>query len=525
MSEPELPQAAWQMEYIQTERESVSKGNWFRQYGETSYSIPILGITATPSFHFEHENREQRLPQEGGLLPGSFRFVDVIPGLHFRFSDALSAGARVSYRKDDMESDGALIPESEAWTREYSTLWSPAATLRTSNSLILRDKTYTSFFIENQAALNTKSVLVRSDTEYRSGSGFLDAGLLYEGGTESKPLLQETYIEVGPELGNYVWIDLNGDGVQQIDEFFPAQTVSEGTFVRQFIPTDELFPVVSVRVGLRTRVSPHVLFENGDGLISDILSNIEWSSMIDIREQNRSGNVAGILLLGLNRFQDNEETIDGRIYWQQDFRLFRQLSRLNGRVTIDRSKGMNRRASGLEEHRSGNVRVEAGYQIDRRWNAAMTLKTGQNDLISEVFQSRSYRIRSRGMEPSVRYAHTRSLMTGVGFGINKREDILPVEPVSLTSYTVFTDVRWFHTNRIQTFARFEFRANNLSGQSSSFGTFELTEGAGEGNTWHWNIQGTYRISDFIRATLNYDGRTVVERPAIQTLRFTLNAFF
>lgn len=62
--------------------------------------------------------------------------------------------------------------------------------------------------------------MLRSVSNYSTKNAVLDGELFYEANTERRALLQETYVEVGPEIGQYVWDDLNGDGTQQVDEFF-----------------------------------------------------------------------------------------------------------------------------------------------------------------------------------------------------------------------------------------------------------------------------------------------------------------
>ncbi|HBQ59206.1 MAG TPA: hypothetical protein DD671_06175, partial [Balneolaceae bacterium] len=93
---------------------------------------------------------------------------------------------------------------------------------------------------------NRKGVLVRSVTNFVSENRLVEGEFFYEANTRRQALLQESYIEVGPEIGQYVWDDLNEDGVQQVDEFFQEVSSNEGTFIRQFLPSDDLLPAVDL---------------------------------------------------------------------------------------------------------------------------------------------------------------------------------------------------------------------------------------------------------------------------------------
>lgn len=524
--EPGIPSLNYQADYTQSSlTQSDLKSNWFRHFGETRYSIPIGNHIFTPSFGFESEDRRRKMSSSDSLITGSFTFYELNPGVGYRYTNFFQADTRFTYREDRRNALGQM--QHEAFTKgvEFRTQVTPNEQLRIRNSVIFREKNFSDFFILNNQAENNRSVLVRNESDYRTINEFFEITIFYEGGTESKPLLQETFIEVGPEIGNYVWIDLNNDGVQQIEEFFPALTPNEGIFILQLLPSDELFSVNSINTRLRTVVKPETLMKGNSGLMHSILSNIEWTSVFEIREQNREASLTDILFLNFGSYQDKENTIDGRLSWLQDFRLFRPYRNIDSRISVDGSKGMRRRSAGLEQSRSSNLRIENSYRFLRRWSAGLELNSGRNELISEQLVSRSFQIVSAGIKPTLRYDYTRSLQIGSGFSYSQREDRLPQTPAKLKAYTIFSDVNWFYRNKIQAYFRVEYRSNQLRGVSSPTGAFELTDGAGVGNTWMWTLQGTYRINEYLRASLNYDGRTIIDRPAIQTMRFSLNAIF
>ncbi len=523
-SEPEWPLISYAADFNQSRNNQLlQKGGWFRQGGETSYSIPISGIGITPSFRFSSENRRQRDKTTDMLRQDSFRFYELTPGVAFRFTERFSASSGITYRSDDIVFDGAFIPESESYTYRLTTRYE-AENITNNQTITWREKTFLGSATGEIQSQETQSVLIRSETDWRTLNRGLEVNFIYEGGTENRPLLQETFVEVGPELGNYVWIDLNGDGVQQVDEFFPEQLPNEGTFIRQFIPTDEVFSVASVNTRLRTRIEPKN-FLDGNSSIARILSNLMLQSTYAIREQNTSGDLLDVLLFNFSSYRDEENTIDGNFTMLQDLHILRNIDSTDLRFTYENVAGLSRRANTLEKTRLQDFRTTLNHRFTRSWSANIILQIGKNNQADTQLNSRSFDIRSRSVEPSFRYDYRRSLQLGGGFSIRNREDVLPQEPAVLNGYSIFSDARWFYQNLIQTTARIEYRSNSIDGASSSFGLFELTEGAGEGNTWSWSVQATYRINEFLRATLNYDGRTLTSQPVAQTMKFTLSAVF
>ena len=498
---------------------SGTESNWLRQNSRLTYTTGIGALTLTPRIDSEAEIRTQELSGTDSLQAGSFRFAEVTPGMQAVWARGLSVDVSAGYRTDEDARDGRFRPEAHTFTGQLRSLYEHSDQLELRAGFLYRQRRQAENTALETAGFTTNSVLFNAAADYSAADPWLQIQWQYEGGTETRPLLQETYIEVGPELGNYVWIDLNEDGVRQIDEFFPAVNPDEGTFLRLFIPGDELIPVVSVNTRLRTRLEPGELFPG------TWLEEVALNSLLEIREQNEGSGIAPILLLNLSEFMDDANTVEGRILWQQELQLFRKNRAIDLRLRYTQSDSKNRRSGGLETAAARNFTTDTSYRVSRFVQLGTTFKLESSDLLSERLSTRDYLIRGFGIAPFLRYNFSRSLQATAGAGIARRRDVLPAQTVRLLQHRAYTDWRWFAGSALQTSARIEWRSNVLRGETSTRGSFELTDGAGAGATWQWNVQGTYRINRYLRAGLSYNGRTVQERPAIQTLRVNVSAVF
>ncbi len=525
-----LPGVDYFIERIESEdRNFGENGTWLRQRGRVDYDISLPTGNLQPELEFEQEERLQKDRGTDSLMAGSLQFIEIGPGLYYLLSDRFRVGSTIRYREDRGILNGRLADESRGITQRYVLDYRHSSLFQTRNTVGLRQRQFEEIFRIEQQRFDSRGVLLRSVTDYRPWNRFIETQFLYDANTERRPLLQEAFIEVGPELGQYVWIDLNDDGVQQVDEFFPEQGPNEGTFIKQLVPSEELFPVIALRARWRTTVNPEQLIDPFDARYSSwlhFLSGIRWHSLIDIREENRTEQLEDIYLMRLNNFRDDSLTINGRIFIEQDVELFRNNPRRELRITADRMRSQQRQASGLENSSSDNIRVRAGGRISRRYRVMTTAQIGRNENRSEAFASRNYTIKGGEVRPRLDIRWSQRLQSGAGFSLLNKSDHFAEDPARVRGLTLQTDSRMTFGRRLQTSVRLERRSFTLSGgPSTSMGEFELTDGAGIGQTWAWSLQSDYRISDFLRASLQYDGRTVPSRPAIQTLRFTVNAVF
>lgn len=528
--EERMPGMDYWLERIRSrDRDFGEEGNWWRQRGRIDYEIALPAGALQPELEFEQERRIQKEVAADSLLPGSLQFLEFGPGLYYTLSDRLRVGSSIRYREDRAVLTGDLLDESWEITQRYVLDYNRGARFQTRNTIGLRQRTFEELFRVEEQRLNNRGVLVRSVTDYRPWNRFLEAQLFYDANTERRSLLQETFIEVGPELGQYVWIDLNEDGVQQVDEFFTEQGPNEGAFIKQLVPSEELFPVIALQARWRMSVDPSRLIDDYDARFSDwldFLSGVRWHTRIDIREENRTEKLSDIYFMRLHRFRDDSLTINGRIFIEQDIELFRNDTRRELRITADRMRSQQRQASGLEKRVTEHLRLRGGARVSRRFRVMVDASLGRNENRSETFASRNFSIRGGEIRPGLDARWSSSIQSGTGFSLIRRTDRFPTTRAMVAGTTLHVNTRVNLGGRIQSAARIEYRNFDLSGgPSTSLGEFELTDGAGMGQSLAWSLQSDYRISDFLRANLQYNGRTVPGRPAIQTVRFSVNAVF
>ncbi len=523
-AEEGLPFLSLRGERVESEDHPLDEqGVWYRQRGELGYDYRIGAGTLTPAIGIEAEDRRQRYVAEDTLTHNSFRFYDVKPELRYSL-ETITMTAGLSYRRDQRVLSDNFENEAYGITQQYSVNWTPHDRFRTENRFSFRSRTFEEVFRIEEQREDSRGILLHSVTNYRSPNRLFDTRFQYEANTERRPIMEETFIEVGPEMGEYVWEDTRDDGVKHIDEFFPQQSPNEGTYIRQFVPSDELFPVVRLRTTLRNTMDPSVIITSPENDLQTLLQGMRLHSTVEIREENRTEEIADIYLLNINEFQDDSLTINGRLYWQQDAEFFRNSTDWDLRLTIDQTRGLNRQAQGLEQRFRQNQRGEVRYRLRRRLLLTGEVAYLANRNTSENLPSRNFDISGYEIKPGSEINFGRNIQTSLSLAYIDRVD-RAAENTELTGWRIENTSRFYVTERLQGNIRLQWRSNDITGTPSSLGNFELTDGAGAGNTWRWALQANYRVSELLRASFSYDGRTITDRPFVHSARLTVSAVF
>ncbi|MCG8372049.1 MAG: hypothetical protein MI700_00865, partial [Balneolales bacterium] len=506
-------------DWVQSKDELLGEdGTWFRQKGSISKSIGRF----TPSVIFEQEKREQKLAGTNQLRSSSFSFYEVGPMMQFQTSK-LKLFAGTVYREEYRPLNNDLEQESISIEQRYGFSFNPSSNFDTENDVSIREKNFTTEF-EELGNAQRNGLLIRSVTRYTIDPLSWDGQFFYETNTERRALFQEAYIEVGPELGQYTWEDENGDGVEQIDEFFPELSPNEGTYVLQFLPSDELLPVIDLNVRFRNEFTPLQFIKGQNGFIQ-YLSQVRLYSRINIQENSRTQELSDIYLIRLKTFRNDSTTTQGRVFWEKELDLFPTYSSGDIRIGFNQNRALSRRTSETQNQYSEFWFVNSSYQIRQGLRLSLNVQNSIDRSASDQLSSRDFDIKSFVVNPSVQTRISQSWESSFSVSYSSKTDRVPTEEVTARILKFSNSNRLFLFRKIQANTVMELRDAEVDGNSSSLGTFELTEGTGSGTHLIWSIMGNYRMSNLVRLSLNYDGRTVQNRADIHTIKLVVSAVF
>lgn len=494
-------------------------GEWFRQRGVLQHNVRPIG--ATPFLEVEHENRRMRSMETDSLSLDSFRYVRLMPGLRW-VHDGIGAGeASVSLRRDAESMHGLLYPSARSVTASLANAFSPSSRLSAEVRLGFRHRSYEESFRAIGRA-DQSSLLVNGHLRWRPHLQGIELVSSYDASGERTPLLQEVFVRVGPEYGQYVWEDLNGDGIIQPDEMIPERSPNEGVYARTFIPSDSLIATTTVQARLHLRVDPSTFWRQEEGW-KGFAANISSRSTLDVLETTRDTDLTQIYLLHLTRYRDPVNTVNGRLRVGQEFTLFPRSRRGTIDLGFNQTATLSSRTGGRDERLIRIWRVDARYRPSSGFTLRNEVGAERNRQESEAFATRRFDITALRLEPEVSMRVVRDIQFVLRAPMAWKEDRVGGRAATLLRAPL--ELRYQRPGRASLSTRAEVAHVALTGLAVGLAEFELTDGRGPGTSYLWGVSGQYQLNEYLRATLNYDGRLPDGRPAIHTMRMQLSAVF
>ena len=514
LEEDRLPYANYDFIRIKSTDHSRSElGSWVRQTGQLSHTI---GAYLTPELRIKQNKRTLTVMGTDSLTAKSSSYMQYTPGVFWRAPKA-EFGVSMDVRIEDRGRRGVFARASHATTWDFQFNVNPSSMLRTEGRIGLRRRITTESGIDRR----NSTAVVRWSGRIQPWQRLVQLNWFYEALSERSPVLQEIYIRTGPELGEYVWVDANGNGVAELDEFLPESTQDEGNYVYSLFPSDSLQGVVSLQSRFTLRFEPPRSWETDDSRIKQLLRHVSSRTMIRVQEKSRNPAISDVYLLRLGTFRSPEHTLRGQLVVQQDLFLLRDYARFGLDLTYRKLRTLSELTAGAESRATDEYRAEARSRLSSQWVVSASAARGRRRTTSEAFASRNFDIRSQTFAPSVTFVASSQAQ----LSLESRLTTKTAEDLRATLWRMPLTARYSHARRFNVAARLEPSSVRIRGNKRLDGLalFELSDGLGAGDSWIWSLTSWYQISSVLRATLSYTGRRPQDAPTIHSVRMQLSA--
>jgi hypothetical protein len=525
-----LPRLWYYIESIQSEDLAAARrGDWLRQRGRMFYDWNVReGTRITPGMNFEQEERTSAAADTDSLLPGSFSFHRIAPNIEVDGIARMNLFTELEFREDSEYLQGARVPESRSLTSRSSWQLREWKSFSSRLNFTWRTKEYTEPF-RQEGRQDNESILIRSQTRYAPLQRLIETDLYYEVSTQRSARLERVFVRVPRGTGNYRYLgDLNEDGIANEDEFELVRF--DGDFIAVTVPTDELFPVIDLKSSLRFRLTPSRLLQPGRGVLSEVVRRLSTETYLRVEEKSRDPNTSNIYLMRFSTFRDGIHTIVGNQMITQDLFLNEQSREFSMRFRYMERKGLSQYSLGVEENLFLERSVRLRWQLVEEIGNQIDVITRRDNVTATQPSNRERTITANTVLSDFSYRPYPQVEVGFVLEITSATDRFPEIPVeaSINAQTV----RMLYSIRARGQVRTEFSReqvlleDNRSSDALPYAMpFELTGGRVEGLSWLWRAAFDYRVSRFVQASVQYDGRAEFNRPVIHQGRGEVRVFF
>jgi len=401
-----------------------------------------------------------------------------------------------------------------------------------------------------------RSYLGQIDYGFDLLNGFLRSSTSFNLGSGQQSKLEFDYQEVQPGEGNYDWIDINMDGVQQLAEFRLSEFQDTSSYIQvplfnnEFIQTNNSGINQSLRVDFKKLFLPKSKkpevkkkeLENKESLvkkpkpkypklkkalkngISKISSNTTFriSKKVEIDDQDYNPidfSISDSTIVNYTSFINHTFFINrGNPAWDL------QLGYKENRSKLSLVSSIENRAfeSKFVRFRNGIYKtLDVILELSLDQKEAGSLAFGQEDLTA----ARSINIESQRIKPQLNFRPNQKLrFIGSYQLLRKEQTVNSLENLSSHDFSLSSSFRQASRSSWDNSLSF-IKVDLNTDDPNSYVSLELLEGLREGNNFIWRSSFTRRLANNVDLIINYEGRKTGENRPVHTGRAQVKATF
>lgn len=484
-----------------------------------------IGITG------ESEINQFRIISNDSLQTNSYMFQDwefyVSNGDSIRHNWKVFYKIRTDHLPDDNELKTAAIAHHAGLSFELVNI---------RNHFFKSTITYRNLQIIDTLLLNKQNestLLTRLEYNGKILKGAITINVFYEVGSGLENRRDYQYVASLNGLGTHVWIDYNGNGVKERDEYeIRTGTIigSDGlTYIKFFVPTNDYIKTYYNELSASINIKAPDHWRNQKG-IKKFLTKISSQTIFRSDQKTQQDN----LLNSFNPFAF--ATLDTALLsmnysLRQTIYFNRFGSKIGLEINYQDIRNKVLLSNGIDTRTNQFGHIRGRWNIHKMLTMNLESKYGVKLSSSQFLRTRDYNITYWSIKPEFIIQPNSKYRITLEYSFSKKDNFaLPGDTVNMGGQSALIHDAGieFKTNFIlkgqlsikSNYIRIDYNDVNNTALS-----FEMLQGMNTGNNITWNVTFQRTLGNNLQLSLNYDGRYSEGSNVIHIGSVQLRAFF
>ena len=399
--------------------------------------------------------------------------------------------------------------------------------LENENHQLKLNTTYRELNVSNASITNQKSdrsLLGRTEYIFNEWNGGLTGNILYETGSGQEQRRDFSFLEVAAGQGEYTWIDYNGDGVAQVNEFEIAAFRDQARYIRVFTPTLDFIRANYNQFNYNFDLQPVLWMDRNQRRgISKFISRLSVRCSWQLFKKEISNR--DFELNPFSKISNDTSLITLNNFISNTLFFNRTSTKWGFEITHVKNSGRSIATYGAETRINEELINRLRWNVSRKFSTTLNFKYGTNELQTPKFGNRNYLIQQWGAEPALSFQNGTQSRILISYKFDSKDNLAGTGE-SVRIHSLISEMRYNVLS--SSIINLRFQMSDISYKNGSVNSpvaFIMLDALLPGQNFIWNLDITKRLANNMEISIQYDGRKPGSGNVIHTGRAGVRALF
>ena len=345
--------------------------------------------------------------------------------------------------------------------------------------------------------LNTK--LIYNQKLFKNS---FDSNLFFETNSGNLPQQEFTFLEVEPGLGTYKWIDINGNNIQELEEFEIAVFEDEGRYIRVLLPNQIFIRTYQNKLNYSLNVNFLKLKKSKLGF-NKFLSKVSNQFQYTL---DKKTNLDLNPKIEINPFVIDENSLLAYNYSLKNvFYINRSKQNFSLAFTFLENKSKNNFSFGSTKSSSTMRKLNLIHKIDETYLIEVIGNNQKKSNWSENFQDKNYEIEDYNINPKLTYLSGKNNRINFIYKLSRIDNSIG-DQESLKQQKIGVSLFLNQEERTGFISDFNYFKNEFNGNINSVISYIMMNGLQRGENYTWSFKFQRKLSKLLDINFVYMGR-------------------
>lgn len=368
------------------------------------------------------------------------------------------------------------------------------------------------------------SLIGRIEYNFKAWKNSLQWSTFYEVGSGLEQRKEFLYIQVNSGQGIYTWIDYNGDGIKDLNEFEIAQFTDQADYIRVFVPSNTYVNTYSNEFNQSFYWRPERIWAKKKGFLG-FMSRFSDQARFRVNKKTISIEDGNVFNPFENRIADSS-LISTNAFMRNALFFNRTSSVFAAGYTFQQNQSKTLLASGFDSRTSSYNELNLRWNITRKFAVLFVGQKGRKQVLADYTSGRDYTIDYQWLKSTLSYQpSTNFRLTLESRGVVKENVLLSSAGETCQIIDLGSTFKYNQTDKGSLQGEIKVLKIDYSGNVNSAIGFEMLEALRPGINYTWTIGYQKTVSKNLQITFQYLGRKSENNRIIHTGGMEIRAFF